>query len=34
MTFTLDDEAVSVLRKTAKRLTKPHSLIVREAICE
>lgn len=34
MTFTLDDETVSVLRKTGERLAKPQSVIVREAIRE
>lgn len=34
MTFTLDDDAVSVLRKTAARLSRPQSVIVRDAIRE
>jgi predicted transcriptional regulator len=34
MTFTLDDETVSVLRKATERLAKPQSMIVREAIRE
>ncbi len=34
MTFTLDDETVEALRKTADRLAKPQSAIVREAIRE
>lgn len=34
MTFTIDDETASVLRATAERVSKPQSLIVREAICE
>jgi len=34
MTFTLDDETVSVLRKTTERMAKPQSAIVREAIRE
>ena len=34
MTFTLDDETVSVLRKATERLAKPQSVIVREAIRE
>ena len=34
MTFTLDDETVSVLRKTTARMAKPQSAIVREAIRE
>ncbi|MGH9254782.1 MAG: ribbon-helix-helix protein, CopG family [Vicinamibacterales bacterium] len=34
MTFTLDDETASVLRKTTERMAKPQSVIVREAIRE
>ena len=34
MTFTLYDETVVALRKTADRLAKPQSAIVREAIRE
>jgi len=34
MTFTLDDDTVAVLRKTSERLSKPQSMIVREAIRE
>jgi predicted transcriptional regulator len=34
MTFTLDDETTAVLRQTSERLSKPQSLIVREAIRE
>jgi predicted transcriptional regulator len=34
MTFTLDDETVAVLRKTTERLSKPQSMIVREAVLE
>jgi predicted transcriptional regulator len=33
-TFTLDEETISALRKTAQRLAKPQSVIVREAIRE
>ena len=32
LTFSLDAETVALLRKTAARLRKPQSLIVREAI--
>jgi hypothetical protein len=32
MTFTFDDETVETLRRTASRLKKPQSLVVREAI--
>jgi len=32
LTFSLDDETVETLRKTAARTRKPQSLIVREAI--
>jgi hypothetical protein len=32
LTFSLDAETVATLRKTAARLRKPQSLIVREAI--
>lgn len=34
LTFSLDDETVEVLRKTAERVRKPQSLIVREAIAQ
>lgn len=34
VTFTLDDETVSTLRKTAERLARPQSAVVREAIHE
>jgi predicted transcriptional regulator len=34
MTFTLDDETVQRLRRTAARLAKPQSHVVREAIRE
>lgn len=34
LTFSLDDETVSALRKAAARFGKPQSLIVREAIAE
>ena len=34
MTFTIDDETVSVLRKTSERMATPQSAIVREAIRE
>jgi metal-responsive CopG/Arc/MetJ family transcriptional regulator len=34
VTFSLDDETVSALRKAAERSRKPQSLIVREAIAE
>ena len=34
MTFTIDDDTASVLRDTAARLSKPQSMVVREAICE
>ncbi len=34
MTFTLDDETVAVLRRATERLSKPQSMIVREAIRE
>src|SRR5262245_33058141 len=34
MTFTMDDETVSRLRLVAKRLGKPQSEVVREAIAE
>ena len=34
VTFTLDDETVTRLRRTAARLAKPQSQVVREAICE
>jgi predicted transcriptional regulator len=33
-TFTFDDETISTLRKTAQRLAKPQSVIVRDAIRE
>jgi len=32
MTFTFDDETVGTLRRTASRLKKPQSVVVREAI--
>ncbi|MGE3404873.1 MAG: ribbon-helix-helix protein, CopG family [Vicinamibacterales bacterium] len=32
VTFTLDDETVATLQKTAKRVDRPQSAIVREAI--
>lgn len=32
LTFSLDEETVAVLRKTAERTRKPQSLVVREAI--
>jgi len=32
VTFTFDDETVETLRRTASRLKKPQSLVVREAI--
>ena len=34
LTFTLDDETVTRLRKIAVRTRKPQSLVVREAIAE
>lgn len=34
VTFTLDDETVERLRRTASRLAKPQSQVVREAIRE
>ncbi|MEQ1760147.1 MAG: hypothetical protein ABL986_17660 [Vicinamibacterales bacterium] len=34
MTFTLDAATVDVLRKTAERVSKPQSVVVREAIRE
>lgn len=34
VTFTLDDETVARLRRTAARLAKPQSQVVREAIRE
>ena len=34
MTFTLDDESVEALQKTAQRLAKPQSAVGREAIRE
>jgi Arc/MetJ-type ribon-helix-helix transcriptional regulator len=34
MTFTLDDETVARLRRTAARLAKPQSHVVREAVRE
>jgi predicted transcriptional regulator len=34
VTFTLDDETVSRLRRTATRLARPQSQVVREAIRE
>jgi Ribbon-helix-helix protein, copG family len=32
MTFTFDDDTVETLRRTASRLKKPQSVVVREAI--
>jgi hypothetical protein len=32
MTFTFDEETVDALRRTASRLKKPQSVVVREAI--
>lgn len=32
VTFTLDDETVATLQKTAKRVDRPQSAVVREAI--
>ncbi|HLH31005.1 MAG TPA: ribbon-helix-helix protein, CopG family [Terriglobia bacterium] len=32
MTFTFDEETVEALRRTASRLKKPQSVVVREAI--
>ena len=32
VTFTFDDDTVATLRRTASRLKKPQSLVVREAI--
>jgi predicted DNA-binding protein len=34
LTFSLDDEVVRLLRRTAERTRKPQSLIVREAIAQ
>jgi predicted transcriptional regulator len=34
MTFTLDDDTTEALKRTASRLGKPQSVIVREAIRE
>jgi len=34
VTFTLDDDTVATLRRSAGRLGKPQSLVVREAIAE
>jgi predicted transcriptional regulator len=34
MTFTLDDQTVERLRRTAARLAKPQSYVVREAVRE
>ena len=34
VTFTLDDETVATLRRSAERLSKPQSAVVREAIAE
>jgi predicted DNA-binding protein len=34
VTFSLDDETVETLRKTAQRTRKPQSLVVREAIAQ
>jgi hypothetical protein len=33
MTFTLDEATVDVLKRTAARLQKPQSYVLREAIC-
>ena len=34
MTFTLDDQTVERLRRTASRLAKPQSYVIREAVRE
>jgi hypothetical protein len=34
LTFSLDDETVQALRRTARRARKPQSLIVREAVAQ
>jgi hypothetical protein len=34
VTFTLDDETISSLRRTSARLSKPQSQIVREAVLD
>ena len=34
VTFTLDDETVATLRRSAERLAKPQSAVVREAIAD
>ena len=34
MTFTLDDETAATLRRSAERLSKPQSAIVRDAIAD
>jgi predicted DNA-binding protein len=34
VTFTLDDETVQSLRRTAERLAKPQSQVVREAVMD
>jgi hypothetical protein len=34
LTFSLDDATVETLRKTASRLRKPQSMVVREAIAQ
>lgn len=34
VTFTLDDETIRTLRRSAERLQKPQSLVVREAIAD
>lgn len=34
VTFTLDDSTVATLRRTAERLKKPQSQVVREAVAE
>jgi hypothetical protein len=34
VTFSLDDETVAQLRRTAERLGKPQSLVVREALAD
>ncbi len=34
VTFTLDDETIDTLRRSAERLAKPQSAVVREAIAD
>lgn len=34
VTFTLDDDTVATLRRSAERLARPQSAVVREAIAE